>query len=109
LLYGERHQTRRRDGHPKRDDARPPTLRLYAMAAVAAVAIVVGFVVDTWELESPVSLPDVPGWVRAFSLVLFLVVTFKRDRDSSKHVVLTGAALAVLFAAGLALVAAATL
>ena len=38
-----------------------------------------------------------------------LVVTFKRDRDSFKHVVLTGAALAVLFAAGLALVAAATL
>jgi len=81
------------------------------MATVAAVAIVVGFVVDTWELESPVSLslPDPPGWVSAFGLVLFLVVTFRRDRDSFKHVVLTGAAVSVFFAAGLALVAAASL
>ncbi len=84
-------------------------MRVYVIGAVAAVVVVIGFVVDTWELESPISLPDVPGWFGPLALVVCLVETFRRDRARFRHLVLTLMAVAVMFGAGLALVAAATL
>ena len=94
---------------PQHDRSGPSTTRLYVFAAIAAGAVVIGFVVDTWGLESPVSIPELPAWLTPLALVWFLTKTWRRDRRAFRQIVLTGAATALAFGAGLAMVAAATL
>ena len=93
----------------RRHGTTPSTMRLCVVATLVGVTIVVGFAIDTWKLESPVSLPAVPGWLGPLALVVFVLQTFKRDRRSFKHLLLTAFAVAVAFASGLGLVALAAL
>lgn len=87
----------------------PSARRLSVVAAIAVVAVVIGFVADTWGLESPVSLPELPWWLSPLTLLVLLGRTWRRDRPAFRQIALTGTAVAVLFGAGLAMVAAATL